>query len=197
MVTVPPSKRRTSWIRDPVFLKHFDDGRMHAWLRGNQSLTPEVHGLPGDLGISSGTDPVTPMDSDSLFKWLHAAGFFVGKLCVQCHCRRALFVVRGQYVGLCPGCVVDRIAALRNSGHTVPDWVVILDDEAQREVDFQREQEEQLLQVRWDDLCRCGRCGKVMHISDARYWLPPGTSSGAPYCKDCRAQLGSDGAVSG
>lgn len=138
-----------------------------------------------------------PMESDTLFKWLQAAGVFVGKFCVQCQCHRALFIVRGQYVGLCPGCVVDRIAGLRDSGQAIPDWVVILDDEAQKEVHAQGEREEQLLQVRWDDLSRCDRCGKVMHISDARYWFPPRTTSSPPYCKDCRAQLASDEGVSG
>jgi hypothetical protein len=115
---------------------------------------------------------------------------FVNNFCVECGNHGALFVIAGgryygRYVGLCPLCVSVRIERYRRETGALPRWVEQLDKEAKGEVQCQAGTEEARLQVDWDDLYKCARCGHIIRAEDARYWSKPGENFSPPYCLTC------------
>jgi hypothetical protein len=115
---------------------------------------------------------------------------FVNDCCVECGNHAALFVIAGgrhygRYVGLCPRCVSVRIERYRQKVGALPWWVENLDKEAKGEVQFQASEEEAALQVVWDDLYKCARCGHIIRAEDARYCVKPGENFSPPYCLTC------------
>ena len=124
------------------------------------------------------------------FHRIVAGDCFVNHWCVECGLHAALFVIAGgryygRYVSLCPRCVSVRIEGYRQEMGEVPWWVENLDKEAEGEVRFQARTEERTLQVVWDDLYKCARCGHIIRAEDACYWVKPGENSSPPYCLMC------------
>lgn len=110
---------------------------------------------------------------------------FVGHMCLVCGMHAALFTVRGEHVALCPKCVSSRISRLSEGNSNLPEWIKTLWASAIREERYQVAEDAREFELRWDDLYKCQRCGKIIHESDARYYSDSGSSVSAPHCQSC------------
>lgn len=123
--------------------------------------------------------------TDAELESLLLADSFKAGICLGCAGRGALYIVRGMYVGLCTRCVAAKIGDLRNRDLALPEWVTQLEHEIHIELVQQKRRETRSLQVAWDDLYRCVRCGKMIKACDARYpsnYPEPGIP---PHCLSC------------
>ena len=91
-----------------------------------------------------------------------------GSACLGCGSRIGLYVVQGAYHSLCAPCTRDRIEINEPQPSERPSWVAILYAEVQREVRRKEYQERMQYTVSWD-LVKCGGCGAMMKLSEARY----------------------------
>jgi hypothetical protein len=123
--------------------------------------------------------------TDAELESLLLAESFQAGICLECAGRGALYIVRGNYVGLCTRCVAAKIGDLRNRGLPLPEWVTQLEREVQMELVQQKRRETRSLQVAWDDLYRCVRCGKMIKANDARYPLNYPEPGIPPHCLSC------------
>jgi hypothetical protein len=123
--------------------------------------------------------------TDPELESLLLADSFHAGICLGCAGHAALYIVRGKYVGLCTRCVARKIGDLRKGGQALPEWATQLERELQMELVQEKRRETQRLQVTWDDLYRCVRCGKMIKARDARYpsnYPEPGIP---PHCLSC------------
>jgi ssDNA-binding Zn-finger/Zn-ribbon topoisomerase 1 len=130
-------------------------------------------------------EPVATGDGAPVSKEAIRGDRFLSNKCVKCGLAAALFVFERQYIGLCPNCTTQRIERMAEQGIELPPTVVWLHFETVTETRFQEQKAKDALSVKFDDFSRCHRCGTVMQLKDARYWLPPGRSSSPAYCDRC------------
>jgi hypothetical protein len=76
---------------------------------------------------------------------------FVNHWCVKCGIHGALFATPRMFEA-CPKCLNERIRTLRESGATLPDWLLYLEDATARSLRSQERAEAAALSISLDDL---------------------------------------------
>lgn len=131
---------------------------------------------------------MTEPSDDPLEKLLLAGNTHAG-ICVGCGARPGLYIVKEMFVSLCARCVAAKIIELRRRSSPLPGWVVQLEGEVTRELAYQERKEREALQVSFNDLCKCRRCGRIIHARDVRYPPESAAPGRPPHCIECYAAV--------
>ena len=111
---------------------------------------------------------------------------FIDNLCVRCG-SHGILIATPRYFGACPQCLAGRMKEIRESGVDLPDWFLYVEQVARREAERQDRELLAGATVDFDDIYRCGGCGRLIQQDQARYWVDPVTHSSPPYCSGCYA----------
>jgi len=109
---------------------------------------------------------------------------FVGRFCVACSSRGALFATPIWFVP-CPRCLAARMRRLLESREDLPWWVEYLAEQCELTVVSMERDERSALSVEFDPLLTCHRCGRLIPKEKVRVFLPGGTGPGHAHCKEC------------
>lgn len=131
----------------------------------------------------------------ALYRRALGADRFLAQWCARCgHEGTAWADGEGGVVIRCPRCLRERVRSLREVHDSLPGSVDYLETMADRDLERQSLENHDLT-VDFDVFYRCDRCDGLIHLDDARYWIPPGESSSPPYCRPCHAELSEQGSA--
>jgi RNA polymerase sigma factor (sigma-70 family) len=120
---------------------------------------------------------------DDPFKYIIEGDRFVEHICIKCGFQSFTFPLP-YTVTICSNCLSDRIAELRRAENDMPDWVAILEENANFRKNIQvATKEGQLL------FSECKSCKKAIFPGNARTYFPPGVHESYLYCIECHERL--------
>ncbi|MDA1082709.1 MAG: hypothetical protein O2973_13775 [Gemmatimonadetes bacterium] len=107
--------------------------------------------------------------------------------CPECGKGMAVYLTRQLVVYACSRCLLRRIAKCRETQPLLPPWVVILEEEAERQVRHEERTARNAGTLDVADYVHCYNCGKIARVGHVRWRHIPGTSEAErrPFCASC------------